>query len=85
MEVEEAVPEPETGFYQGAPGLGAADAVDPQSPLVLEGLDGRGGARAEGPRAVGGRPKAQVSEAMLEIDDRRPGVAGAQGEGGSRD
>ena len=46
-------PRREPGLDQGVPGLGAADAVDPQAPAVLEGLDRR--PASPGPKLPSGR------------------------------
>jgi hypothetical protein len=53
MEVQEAVAQPETGLYQGGPGLATADTVDPQTTPVLESLNGGGRAGPEESLAVG--------------------------------
>ena len=68
--IEEAVAQPEPGLDQGAPGLRAADAVDPQSPPSLEGLDGRPGGRAETAGRIGRGPQPEDIEPTLDVSDR---------------
>jgi hypothetical protein len=67
--IQESVTEMKTRFHQGVPRLGAADAVDPQSPQVLEGLDGRPRPVAVDPVGVdrsatedGGQPALDVGD-----------------------
>ena len=70
--VEEAVPERAPGLDQGRPGLGAADAVDPQAPAVLEGLDGGPGAGPVVPRT---RRRRWRSRGARGVAARRPPAA----------
>ena len=70
--VEEAVAEAPAGLDQGGPGLAAADAVDPQAPAVLEGLDRGPGALPEDARRGRSRRAAELGEAVLDVGDRLP-------------
>jgi hypothetical protein len=66
--VEEAVTDVKTGFDQGAPRLGAADAIDPESSQMLKRLDGGAGPVSVDPVSVdehatmknGGQPSLHV-------------------------
>ena len=78
--VQEAVAEPETGLDQGVPGLGAADAVDPQPPPVLEGLDRGPGGRAEEAVGVDGRARQDGGQAALDVGDRVAAVPDGEGQ-----
>jgi hypothetical protein len=78
--VEEAVAEPETGFDQGVPGLGAADAVDAQAPQALEGLEGGPGGGPEDAVDVDGRARDDGGETVLDVGDGGAAVPERQGQ-----
>ena len=78
--VEEAVTQPETGLDQGVPGLGAADAVDPQAAQALEGLEGGPRGRAEDAVGVDGRAREDGGQAVLDVGDRVTAVPDGEGQ-----
>ena len=78
--VQEAVTHPETGFYQGVPGLGTADAVDPEAPQALESLEGGPGARSEDAVGIDGRARQYGGQAMLDVGDRVTTVPDGEGQ-----
>ena len=73
--VQEAVAQPKTGLDQGVPGLRAADAVDPQAAVVLEGLDGGPGGGPEDAVRVDRRAGQDGRQAVLDVGDRVAAVA----------
>jgi len=50
--------------------LGTADAVDPEAPQALEGLEGGPGARSEDAVGVDGRARQYGGQAVLDVGDR---------------
>jgi hypothetical protein len=69
--VQEAVADVVAGFDEHVPGLAPADAVDAQTPAVLEGFDVHPGGRPEDADGVGA-VEAQRPEAQLQLADGRP-------------
>lgn len=67
------------GFHQSGPGLGTADAVDPQATSVLKGLHCCSGSRPEATRRIGRRDEAGLVQAVLQIVDRVTSVAHREG------
>ena len=83
-EIEEPVSQPEAGLDQGRPGLGAADAVDPQAPAVLEGLDRGPGPGAERCPSVSGAQGSADRAPAGAAGRRRPRRLSPDGEGEAR-
>jgi hypothetical protein len=73
--IEEAVTELIARIDERPPGLGADDAINWKSPLVLETGDGREGAFAEFTRHVGMKGMVQPSEPILNIAYRCAAVS----------
>ena len=59
----------EAGLDQGVPGLGPADAVDPEAAQALEGLEGGPGAGPEDAVGVDGRAGHESGQAVLDVGD----------------
>ena len=78
--VQEAVTEVEAGLDQGVPGLVAADAVDPDAPDVLEGLDGGPGPGAEDAVGVDAGAGQDGGQAVLDVRDRLAAVPEGEGQ-----
>ncbi len=78
-EIEEPVSQSQPGFDQGRPGLGAAHAVDPQAPAVLEPLDGGLGAHAEDPFGVRRTWQLDQGQPPLQVGDSLALVARGEG------
>jgi hypothetical protein len=70
----------EAGLDQGVPGLLAADAVDPEPPQVLEGLEGGPGPGAEDAVGVDGGAGQDGGQAVLNVRDRVAAVAEREGQ-----
>ena len=67
------------GFHQGVPGLRATDAVNPQTPEVLEGLHRSTGTVSEDAFCIERRAVENGGEPALNIRDGSPSIAYSKG------
>jgi hypothetical protein len=79
--VQEAVTQAKTGLHQGVPRLLPAHPVDAEATQALEGLDGGAGGGTEDAVRVDGYAGEDRREAVLDVRDGLPAVAGREGEG----
>ena len=75
--VEEPVTKTAARFDQRVPGLGAADAVDPQPPMILEGTDAGVGRLAVPAELIGGGVEPEGAQPLLQVPDRFEAAARA--------
>ena len=74
------VAQAEARLYQGAPGLGATDPIDPQTPAILERLDGGAGGWSEVRGTILVRCEPEHPEARPQVADCVSGLTLGQGE-----
>jgi len=78
--VQETIAQSPARLDQGRPRLWTTDTVDPETPTMLEGLDGRPGTVAELALGIDGAGEAEGVEPGLYVGDRCSCVARPEGE-----